>query len=446
MLINNAVLTGSFTVNGVNYITNTPTTGSNTFVGTQTISGSTLMTGSLGVTGSVSVSGSITATGTLTAQTLVVQTVTSSIVYSSGSNIFGNQLTDIQQMTGSVKITGSLSLNNITIPTSASLASTYLPLAGGTLTGLLTGYRGNFTGADGDYVFFINGGATAGSSYGLRINAGGNSSDYAIRVKNAAQTSDLFTLVGTGAATFSSKLTVNNPAGSYANGITVGGTGTGLMVYASDTGSKSSIAFINASNYNYGVIGVVSGTGAIGGDVFGLGYNSSPNTTYTSVLNWTSTGVVDLPYGQIKFPATQNPSSDANTLDDYEEGTFTPTVSFSTSGTVTYYLRLGTYTKIGRQVTVNLMANFSDNTGAGNVSVGNLPFTSNSTTNYRLAGSISGAGMTGIVGGLAVFLGAGSTTLDILQTNGGAYVGSFVTNANTTTDTDFSIGITYFTS
>ena len=107
MLINNAVLTGSFIVNGVNYITNTPSTGSNTFVGTQTISGSTLMTGSLGVTGSVSVSGSITATGTLTAQTLVVQTVTSSIVYSSGSNIFGNQLTDVQQMTGSLRVTGS---------------------------------------------------------------------------------------------------------------------------------------------------------------------------------------------------------------------------------------------------------------------------------------------------------------------------------------------------
>jgi len=138
MLINNAVLTGSFTVNGVNYITNTPSTGSNTFVGTQIISGSTLMTGSLGVTGSVSVSGSITATGTLTAQTLVVQTVTSSIVYSSGSNRFGNQLTDVQQMTGSLKITGSLSLNNIAIPTSASLASTYLPLAGGTITGAAT--------------------------------------------------------------------------------------------------------------------------------------------------------------------------------------------------------------------------------------------------------------------------------------------------------------------
>ena len=101
MIINNAVLTGSFTVNGVNYITNTPTTGSNTYVGTQTTSGSVRITGSLQVTGSVST------TGTITAQTLVVQTVTSSIVYSSGSNIFGNQLTNVQKMTGSLRVTGS---------------------------------------------------------------------------------------------------------------------------------------------------------------------------------------------------------------------------------------------------------------------------------------------------------------------------------------------------
>jgi hypothetical protein len=68
------------------------------------ISGSTLITGSLNV------SGAITTNGTITAQTLVVQTITSSIVYSSGSNIFGNALTDTQTMTGSVNITGSLTL------------------------------------------------------------------------------------------------------------------------------------------------------------------------------------------------------------------------------------------------------------------------------------------------------------------------------------------------
>jgi hypothetical protein len=51
----------------------------------------------------------------------------------------------------------------------------------------------------------------------------------------------------------------------------------------------------------------------------------------------------------ITFPATQSASSDANTLDDYEEGTWTP----SLGGTATYYAsgNVGTYTKIGRVVT-----------------------------------------------------------------------------------------------
>ena len=58
-------------------------------------------------------SGSITATGQIIAQTLNVQQVTSSIVYSSGSNIFGNSLANTQIMTGSVSITGSLSVNGV---------------------------------------------------------------------------------------------------------------------------------------------------------------------------------------------------------------------------------------------------------------------------------------------------------------------------------------------
>ena len=97
------------------------------------------------ITGSLTVSGSITSTSTITAQTLVVQTITSSVLYSSGSNVFGNALSNTQIMTGSVSITGSLTLNNIAIPTSASLASTYLPLAGGTLTGALGGTSATFS-------------------------------------------------------------------------------------------------------------------------------------------------------------------------------------------------------------------------------------------------------------------------------------------------------------
>ena len=66
-------------------------------------------------TGSLSVSGNITAsnalfTGTITAQRLVVQTISSSIIYSSGSNIFGDDTSDQQTFTGSVNISGSLNL------------------------------------------------------------------------------------------------------------------------------------------------------------------------------------------------------------------------------------------------------------------------------------------------------------------------------------------------
>lgn len=50
--------------------------------------------------------------------------------------------------------------------------------------------------------------------------------------------------------------------------------------------------------------------------------------------------------GQIKFPASQNASADANTLDDYEEGTWTP----SLGGTTTYFQQVGQYVKIGKQV------------------------------------------------------------------------------------------------
>jgi hypothetical protein len=68
----------------------------------------------------------------------------------------------------------------------------------------------------------------------------------------------------------------------------------------------------------------------------------------------TAAGVLDLNQGQIKFPATQVPSADANTLDDYEEGTWTMGIAFGgASVDVTYSANTGTYTKIGRQVTVS---------------------------------------------------------------------------------------------
>jgi hypothetical protein len=78
----------------------------------------------------------------------------------------------------------------------------------------------------------------------------------------------------------------------------------------------------------------------------------------------------------ITFPATQSASSNANTLDDYEEGTWTPTfldVTYTASSTYT----AGRYTKIGRVVTVVgvITTDSLDTSDGSGVIVGGLPFT-----------------------------------------------------------------------
>jgi hypothetical protein len=82
----------------------------------------------------------------------------------------------------------------------------------------------------------------------------------------------------------------------------------------------------------------------------------------------------------ITFPATQSASTDANTLDDYEEGTWTPAVTFSGgNGDLAYATRVGTYTKIGRCVSFTLHLVFGETTAAGYIEyIGGLPFAAGS--------------------------------------------------------------------
>jgi hypothetical protein len=83
----------------------------------------------------------------------------------------------------------------------------------------------------------------------------------------------------------------------------------------------------------------------------------------------------------ISFPATQSASSDANTLDDYEEGTWTPTFTGSISNpTVTYGTQLGQYTKVGRQVTCTGRISISSASGgSGQTRISGLPFANGSS-------------------------------------------------------------------
>jgi hypothetical protein len=92
-----------------------------------------------------------------------------------------------------------------------------------------------------------------------------------------------------------------------------------------------------------------------------------------------SSGCLQLISG-INFPATQVAASDANTLDDYEEGTWTIGLEFGGASTgITTNANQGKYTKIGNQVTVTgylALNNKGSATGAANIT--GLPFLVNS--------------------------------------------------------------------
>jgi hypothetical protein len=91
----------------------------------------------------------------------------------------------------------------------------------------------------------------------------------------------------------------------------------------------------------------------------------------------------------ITFPSSQNACADANTLDDYEEGTWTPidgsgaSLSLTVSGT-------STYTKIGRVVNATCHVAYPSTANSSNASIGGLPFTVASTGSINMQGGIIG--------------------------------------------------------
>jgi hypothetical protein len=118
------------------------------------------------------------------------------------------------------------------------------------------------------------------------------------------------------------------------------------------------------------------------GNVSGAKVKLQFNETDVAVVSSTGlavTGLTDISAatsGQIKFPATQNASTDANTLDDYEEGTWTPNQGSGLT-LVGAFSSSGTYTKIGRMVFVTGQFNGGTSVAipATDIICTNLPFT-----------------------------------------------------------------------
>lgn len=118
----------------------------------------------------------------------------------------------------------------------------------------------------------------------------------------------------------------------------------------------------------------------------------SSTTKQVSVANLTAGRSISAL--SVAFPATQSASSDANTLDDYEEGTWTPVIGGTNSATgQTYSTQSGTYTKIGRQVTITFQATLTAlGTISGQQVLTGLPFLipASGTSSGTLAWSYGG--------------------------------------------------------
>jgi hypothetical protein len=172
-------------------------------------------------------------------------------------------------------------------------------------------------------------------------------------------------------------------------------TGDGMLVR--DTGDTSGASFLAFQNSSGGYIG----------------YISRDALTNNMQLNQVS---------GITFPATQSASSNANTLDDYEEGTWTPvdasgaSLSFSSAG--------GFYTKIGRQVICFFYVTYPATASTAAASIGGLPFT---TGNNVAGGVFTGAVAYNTYGSMQL-VGPSSVT----SFNLGTPAGSDILNVNMT--------------
>ena len=382
MILNSPYISGSLTVTGNATIQGSI---SGTITGSATSASYAQTASSIAnLNQNVQITGSLTTNGTITAQTLVVQTVTSSVVYSSGSNIFGNSQSNVQQMTGSLRVTGSSIISG---QIKTSFAGQSISVDGGSIASVRMQLQ-NTSGNAGVTVESSTGGDqfTGTSAYSMAIGTYteknfhiGTNSVTRLTVSSSGQ-------VGIGTSSPTEILETNGSIRALQT------TNDGICQLIADSSNSTTyraalatfgntaagtlLGITRASNsflYKNGAA-LIIGTGASDPLIFST--NSTERMRIASGGNLQVTGSATfsstVATTGVVFPATQVASADANTLDDYEEGTFTPNVG----GNATYSTQLGEYTKIGNMVYVRGQLVISAIGNGSTTNFGGLPFNS----------------------------------------------------------------------
>jgi len=185
---------------------------------------------------------------------------------------------------------------------------------------------------------------------------------------------------------------------NYTGGLTVNNDGATVLTVDRAT-SDGLIIDVQKDGTTVGSIGtqggdLVIGTGDTGVKTIDLLDAIVP---YNTTTNSSRDAAIDLGYPTNRFKNLYlsggvylGGTGAANYLDDYEEGTWTPSFGGDTSNpTVSYLVRNGDYTKVGRivHVRVHLEISGSASGGSGGLYIDGLPFTS--ANDGYVAGTVS---------------------------------------------------------
>lgn len=224
------------------------------------------------------------------------------------------------------------------------------------------------------------------------------------------------------------------------NGTNTGANATsgGVSSVANGTNATSYGASSNATGENATAVGATAVANAADATALGKGAVASAanataigagatSATANLITIGTAAETVSLIGGRLKFPATQITSSDANTLDDYEEGTWTPTWKFGGGNSgMTISISSANYTKTGNRCQIDTRIDMTTKgSSTGQMSLGGLPFAClNSGYTY-------GGGpfwLSKMVGTATIGAGTGTSTVDSFAW--GANNPALVTDAN----------------
>ena len=213
------------------------------------------------------------------------------------------------------------------------------------------------------------------------------------------------------------------------NSFVDGSLTTGTLQDRAVTGAKIALNTIKANNIeNAQAITDALGAMPLYTDTFGTQIIQSP-------IQFDSSSIF-LAGGQLKFPGVPIPSTDANTLDSYSEGTFTPNFHIGgSSAGITWTTNEGNYVKIGRMVHVCMTFNATTFGGlTGDVIIDDLPAITNNSA-VQCVGTIQ------MDTGTTRFYSKGipnSTTCHIVKEDG-----SLMQHSDLITGQDINVTITY---